>query len=337
MVVLCQYVLRLSVSREQFVITILLASHFTFMNLDSTDTIQTFRQNCACHQKKPKPNRPRNAEALKSLKGNWQVEYDDQCAECGGKVILDSFRAELVCDRCGLVIADSLILPGLEKPQKVFGREYSSLYYEEADSQLMPQLFFSNKDAQGKPVQQRMVNTLRRTAQIQNLRSRERSAIVFETRLRRLASQQAIPTVVVQRAIFLSRAARKTQVVKKPSLQGWAFSLLLAACRELRFVVTIEDLVGQDEKELSNVRRYYNLLKKSLNLRIHPPSVTNYVTYFSGKFNFNAVIAIRGTQIAKEHKELNSAPHCVAASALYIAAKEYGYNLSQKSFCQKVR
>jgi len=261
------------------------------------------------------------------------VENDDQCAECGGRLILDPFRAELVCDRCSVVVAGALAMPTLETTSDV------EHYYSEADDTGMhvPQLHFSNRDAMGKPVEQRMVNRFRRTAQIQNLKSRERSAITFETRIRRLASQRAIPAVVVQRAIFLSRAARKNQAVKKPSLQGWAFSLLLAACRELRFVVTIEDLVGQDEKELSNVRRYYNLLKKSLNLRIHPPSVTNYVTYFSGKFNFNAVIAIRGTQIAKEHKELNSAPHCVAASALYIAAKEYGYNLSQKSFCQKVR
>ena len=198
----------------------------------------------------------------------------------------------------------------------------------------MPQLFFSNKDAQGKPVQQRMVNTLRRTAQIQNLRSRERSAIVFETRLRRLASQQAIPTVIVQRAIYLSRKARKKQVVKKPSLQDWAFSLLLAACRELRFVVTIEDLTGTDK--LSNVRRYYNLLKKSLGLKILPPDVSSYISYFSGKFDLSAPVMLRAIQISKEHKDLNSTPHCVAASALYIAIKEFGRNLSQKTFCQKV-
>jgi transcription initiation factor TFIIIB Brf1 subunit/transcription initiation factor TFIIB len=211
-------------------------------------------------------------------------------------------------------------------------------FYTESDndSQLFPQMYFSNRDSAGKPVNQRQVRIFRRTAKYQNLKSKERSAVVFETRIRRLASQRNIPTSVWQRAVFLSRAARKTQAVKKPSLQAWAFSLLLAACREVRFVVTIEDLVGQDGKEMSNVRRYYNLLKKSLNLKIPPPSVSNYITYFSGKLGFNALVAIRATYIAKEHRDLNSAPHCVAASALYIAAKEFGHDLSQKSFCQKV-
>lgn len=259
------------------------------------------------------------------------MERDDQCGECGGRLILDPFRAELVCDRCSVVASGPFVSPGLEMS------EAEHYYSEGGDDQHFPQLYFSNRDAMGNPVQQRVLNKFRRTAQIQNLKSRERSAIVFETRIRRLASQRAIPTVVVQRAIFLSRVARKTQVVKKPSLQGWAFSLLLAACRELRFVVTIEDLVGSDGKELSNVRRYYNLLKKALNLKIPPPSVSNYVTYFSGKFNFTAYVAIRAVQISKEHKDLNSAPHCVAASALYIAAKEFGYDLSQKSFCQNVK
>ena len=65
-------------------------------------------------------------------------------------------------------------------------------YYSEADDTGMhvPQLHFSNRDAMGKPVEQRMVNRFRRTAQIQNLKSRERSAITFETRIRRLASQK---------------------------------------------------------------------------------------------------------------------------------------------------
>lgn len=261
------------------------------------------------------------------------MENDDQCAECGGKLILDSFRAELVCDRCNLVAADSLILPGTDKVQA------GEKFYTESgnDSQLFPQMYFSNRDSAGKLVNQRHVNTLRRTAKYQNLKSKERSAVVFETRIRRLASQRDIPNVVWQRAVFLYRAAHKKQVVKKPGLQAWAFSLLLAACRESRFVVTIEDLVGQDGgEEMSNVRRYYNLLKKSMNLKIPPPSVSNYITYFSGKLGLNALVAIQATHIAREHKDLNSAPNCVAAGALYIAAKEFGHDLSQKSFCQKV-
>ena len=255
---------------------------------------------------------------------------DDKCTECGGQLVLDSYRAELFCDRCNLVAAESLILPGFEKP-----REEAERY---PDGLILPQLEFSNRDSKGNFVKQRVVSRLRRTAQYQNIKSKERSAITFETRIRRIASQRGIPTSIVQRAVYLSRKARQTKAVKKVSLQDFALALLLAACRESRYIVTIDDLVNEDNKDLaSNVRRYFNLLKKVLGLKIPPPDAQNYVTYYAGKFGFGVQVSGRAILVAKRDPNINSTPHCVAAGALYIAAKELGYALSQKAFCEKTK
>ncbi len=271
------------------------------------------------------------------------MTYDDMCPECGSQLYLDTHRAETVCIACGLVVTSSLVIPGTERENSNENR----LSSESDMDRLLPQLHFGSYDASGRRVDTNLVRALRRTAKTYNLQSNERSAITIETFVRRLAAQRGIPNSITTRAIYLLRKARELRVVEKPGQRDWALSLLLTASREKHYIVTIRDLVtagmpiAKNERKRvkrseSNIRRYYNLLKKALDLQIRPPSVSNYITYFSSKLRFGTAIVARANAIAKTHTNPNSAPHCVAAGALYIASEEYGYGLSQKAFCQEV-
>lgn len=278
-------------------------------------------------------------DTQESSKTDKELSYVDKCPECGSPAVyLDSYRAELICSKCNVVIADALILPGTESP-----RDSEQYPVETDDSKLLPQLYFGSRDATGRPVGQGLVWLLRRTAQTYNLKSGERSAVLMETRIRRLVSQLGLPATISIRAIYLFRKAKRMNIVRKPGLNDWALALILAACRETRYVITIEDLVagivGKDYRSLrkrseSNVQRYYNVVKRKLGLPLQTPSIENYVTYFSGKLglNFLAQLAI---EISHRNPKLNSTPHCVAAGALYIAARDSGFRVSQKEFCKQ--
>lgn len=275
----------------------------------------------------------------KARNSGHDLDFYDKCPECDSNVFLDAYRAELVCSQCGVVVADTLALPGTETPS-------SDIRYpvESPDSRILPQLYFGPRDAMGRPVGQRLLWVLKRTAQVYNLPSDERSAVTMETRIRRLASQLALPNTVSIRAIYLFRQARSKHVVRKPGLHDFALSFLLTACRKSRYIITIEDLVsgGVTEKRQnlqrskSNVRRYYNLIKRALNLKIRPPSIENYITYFAGKMRIvDMDIITTATRITREHMNPNSTPHCVAAGGLYIATRQVGTTISQKAFCKE--
>mgnify|MGYP001604602336 FL=1 len=195
---------------------------------------------------------------------------------------------------------------------------------------------------------------LKRTAQIWNLKSSERSAVTMETRIRRLGAQVywettsgiklvPIPSPIVLRAIHLYRKAARLKVINKPSLQSYALALLLLACREARWVMPMKDLVngieGDERKNLKSMRRYYNVLKNALNLQLKPPTVDNYITYVSGKLNIVDIsVVMSALNKAREYQAQNpnSAPNCVAAGALYITIRKSGQKISQKAFCKVV-
>ena len=203
------------------------------------------------------------------------------------------------------------------------------------DTQLLPQLYFGPRDAHGAPIKSGMVWLLRRTAQVYNLRSGERSAVTMETRIRKLASQLGFPSTLALRAIFIFRKTRKMHVLKKPGLQDWALALLYTACRDTRYVVTVEDIVGNpdDARSISTVWAYFKNIKRALGLKLLPFTVQNYITYYSGKLRVNGVIVAKALHVAATNAKANATPHCVAAGALYISMREAGYDISQKEFC----
>ena len=238
-----------------------------------------------------------------------------------------------------------LILPGIER-EATKGQPG----LEPDSDRLLPQLHFGSYDSSGRPVKSDIVRVLRRTARTYNLESNERSAIVLEGTIRRLASQRRIPSTIANRAIYLLRQARQKNIVEKPNLHDWALSLLLLAARETRYIITIRDLVAGDgergerkriQRSESNVSKYFNRLKKSLGIQVKPPALSNYIEYFAGKLGLGPSVVMQANEAANlymdgPNSKPNDAPHCVAAGALFISMREHGTEISQKVFCNRV-
>jgi transcription initiation factor TFIIIB Brf1 subunit/transcription initiation factor TFIIB len=130
----------------------------------------------------------------------------------------------------------------------------------------------------------------------------------------------------------------------------------MAACRDIRYVMTYEDLVGgvQDLGRITNINhmiarsgsRYGKSIAGVLGWRTPKWfTVEDFVTYYSGKLgvvlNGETIRQARDV-ISKNHRSYRdpranpSAPHVHAAAALFIALRKAHVDISQHDYCQKV-
>ena len=274
-----------------------------------------------------------------------EVEYISQCPECRGRLILDDKHAEVVCSECSLVVADSQVLPGRDRP----GGDEKPYYGREAgdDASRTPQRYFSPRDSGGKPIRGNVVRVLRRTAQTYSLRSYERNMLSMEARIRRLSSHLGLPHDITERSVYLFRQSKKEQVIRRPGLNDWALALLLASCREFGRVMPIDDLIQNHpavdplswkdkQRHKSNIFHYNTLVCRGLSLKPLRSSVKDYIVYFAGKVGVNGLAIGRAVEVSQKNVRMNAAPHCVAAASLFISLKEHGNLLSQNRYCREI-
>lgn len=274
----------------------------------------------------------------------------NKCPECGSqRLYVDSHRAEVVCAECSAVVAEAMVEQG---GPSLEGHRSGD------DSRLLPQLFYSSRDTEGRLVAGDTVWKLRQTAKMQNLRSSERAVLNFESRLRQLAEQRGIPDSVVKRATDMYHRVRERKTFNKPNLTELALGLLLTACREMRHLIMYKDLVRgtSPPASMNKVKKYYRTISVALGLgrpgsdalvnRLGEMSVNQQIAYFAAKLG----VARRGQVLSEaastvklsdgwvkfEIDKTPGAAHCVAAAALFIALKNGGSKISQRDYCAKV-
>ena len=224
------------------------------------------------------------------------------------------------------------------------GREPPADHQQGNDNRILPQLFYSSRDTEGRLVANDVVWKLRNTAKMQNLKSSERAILLFEARLRQLAKSRNIPDSVVKRATDMYHRVREKRVFNKPNLTELALGLLLTACREMKYLITYKDLCG-DTASMNKIKVYHRKISISLGLagpgsealenRLGDLSINQYVVYYAAKVG----VQQRGPILAEAFnmaKISQGAAHCVAAAALYIAVRNSGMKMSQKEYCSKV-
>lgn len=261
-------------------------------------------------------------------------ETDDaptECPECGANyLVVDTKRAELVCPKCFLVVAEVLAIPGTETEIENDVRVRSS-----DEDRLLPQYRFGPKDASGKPVEHNLLWKYRRAARTHNLRPSERTILSMEANIRRLGALREIPHGLVERAVNLYRRCKAENTFRKPSLDEWALALLLTACREAGYVVTVGGLVDETQSA-KKVLDYHHGLVRAFGLRARLPDVSAYVVYFAGRLGVapDSAAIKHALHLSALVASPNVSPQCIAAASLYIAVRDAGLRVTQRALCR---
>ena len=268
----------------------------------------------------------------------------DICPECGGRVVADRERGELVCPRCGLVLEACMMDPGPEwrsfTPEERVNRKRNGppITYAFHDKGLSTSMRVDGWDASGRrlPAEaRRRVLRLR----LWQLRSRtrgsaERNLCQAVGEMGRLADNLNLPTPVLEEAAVIYRKALRRGLVRGRSIAAVAAAALYAACRLTGIPRTLRELAEASVAGRRDIARCYRLLVERLGLRMPIDDPVKCVPKIASKVGIGErcqQIAIDMLRKAQEAKAAaGKSPMGLAAAALYLACIQAGEPVTQR-------
>jgi len=271
------------------------------------------------------------------------------CPECGSrKIIQDDGSGEVICGRCGLVIAEATVntepewraFTQTEKETRTrVGLPPSFLIHDKGLSTMMGPVY---RDVYGRRIPQENRSQLLRLRKL-NIRSRihyseDKNLVQAMSDLNVLAGKLHIPSIVQERAALIYRKALKKGVVRGRSISSMVAASLYAACRLTQTTRTLEEVERYSSIDKKDIARCYRFLLKELNLRTPVPKAQLRVPKIASGVELSENTQRKAIEILKEAERLRitggKAPMGMAAAALYLACMMNGETRTQKMIAE---
>ncbi len=273
------------------------------------------------------------------------IEEITQCPECEGtQLTRDYSRAELVCEKCGLVIDEDFMDHGPEwrafdsDQREKRARVGAPLTYTIHDKGLSTMIGWQNRDSYGKSI------PTRNRAQLYRLRkwqrrvrisdATERNLAIALSELDRMASGMGLPRNVRETAAMIYRKAVLRNLIRGRSIEGVAGAALYAACRQCNVPRTLDEIAETSRISRKEIGRTYRFISRALELKLMPTSPQDYISRFCSLLKLTGDVQSKSIEIIKDaaDKELTSGrgPTGVAAAAIYISSILCGERRTQR-------
>jgi len=271
------------------------------------------------------------------------------CPECGSrKIIQDGGSGEVICGRCGLVIAEATVntepewraFTQTEKETRTrVGLPPSFLIHDKGLSTMIGPVY---RDAYRRMIPQENRSQLLRLRKL-NTRSRihyseDTNLIKAMSDLNSIAGKLHIPSIVQERAALIYRKALKKGVVRGRSISSMVAASLYAACRLTQTTRTLEEVERYSSIDKKDIARCYRFLLKELNLRTPVPKAQLRVPKIASGVELSESTQRKAIEILKEAERLRitggKAPMGMAAAALYLACLMNGETRTQKMIAE---
>jgi transcription initiation factor TFIIB len=268
-------------------------------------------------------------------KNTQKIEETVLCPECGSKYLnKDEYRAELICDDCGLVIEEDLIDYGPEwrafdsEQREKRARTGSPMTLMIHDKGLSTAISWQNKDSYGKSIPNKNRSQIYRLRKWQK-RTRisgsiERNLSFALSELDRTASGIGLPRTVRETAAMIYRKALLKKLIRGRSIEGVAAAALYAACRQCHVPRTLDEISNVAQIKRREIGRAYRFIVRELELKLMPTLPQDYIPRFCSKLKLSATVQAKTIEILKEatEREITSgrSPTGFAAASIYIAS-----------------
>jgi len=263
------------------------------------------------------------------------IEESVKCPKCGSiHLTKDHSRAELFCDRCGLVIDAEIIDHGPEwrafdsEQREKRARTGSPMTYTRHDKGLSTTIGWQNRDAYGRSIPSRNRAQLYRLRKWQT-RTRisdgtERNLAQALSALDRMSSSLSLPRNIRETAAIIYRKAVRQKLIRGRSIDSVTAAVLYAACRQCNVPRTLEEISNVSNIKKKEIGRNYRNISRQLKLKLLPTTPQDYVSRFSSRLKLSGEVQAKTYEILKKagREELTSGrgPTGLAAAALYIAS-----------------
>jgi len=278
-----------------------------------------------------------------------KIEEIKTCPKCNSKHLTrDYSRAEVVCNKCGLVIDSEIIDHGPEwrafdnEQREKKTRTGSPMTYMRHDKGLSTTISWQNRDAYGHTIPPR------NRAQLYRLRKwhtrtrisngTERNLVLALSTLDRMSSSLNLPRNVRETAAMIYRKAARGKLTRGRTVEGITAAVLYAACRQCNVPRTLEEISNVAQMKKKEIGRNYRNISRKLELKLLPTTPQDYISRFCSTLKLSNDVVIKTINILKKatKKELTSGrgPTGMAAAAIYIASVICGERITQREVAE---
>ncbi len=272
-------------------------------------------------------------------------EDSNLCPECGNQsLIIDLFRAECICNDCGLVISQKMIDSGPE--WRAFSSEETNRKARAGapttltlhDKGLSTIIGWKNEDAFGKKISPNMkaeVYRLRKwNVRTRTNKSIDRNLAYAMNELDRLSSQLNISKDLKEAVAHVYRKMANKNLIRGRSIEAMLVASIYLTYRLNKIPRTLDDFIEYTSVDKKKIARCYRLIINELKINMHVSSPLNFIPRFCAELKLSGKTQNRAAEllnIAKKHRiTAGKAPTGLAGAALYVAAMQEGERRTQK-------
>jgi transcription initiation factor TFIIB len=265
-----------------------------------------------------------------------------------GPFVTDNIRGEILCARCGTVLADKVEDSGPE--QRSFTVEDynnrtrtglgSALSIH--DKGLSTMIGTADRDAAGNSISTYMKYTFNRL-RTWDARSKSSSA---ERNLRSafvtmgaIQSKLEISDAVIERTAYLYRKALTKNIIRGRTISGMILSALYVACRESGVPRTLQDISDVGNISFKNLSRHYRIFVKTLELQVDSLNPSEFVSKIGTSVGLSEKAKRDALDIIENARQRGGItdgknPVSLAATALFLSGMMNGEKATQDSIAK---
>ena len=252
--------------------------------------------------------------------------------ESHGPLVTDNIRGEILCARCGVILADKVEDSGPE--QKSFSAEDynnstrtglgSALSIH--DKGLSTIIGNTDRDASGNSISTYMkytFNRLRTWDSRSKSNSSERNLRSAFVIMGAIQSKLDVSDAVVERAAYLYRKALTKNIIRGRTISGMILSALYVACRESGVPRTLQDVSSAGNISFKDLSRHYRVFVKALELQVDSLNPSELVSKIGANVGLSEKAQRDALDIIETAKKKGLAdgknPMSLAATALFLS------------------
>ena len=274
---------------------------------------------------------------------------ESTCTRCGkNSMLTDEVTGEQFCAKCGFVISGksqetgpewrSFQKDGGSDPART-GAPSSLTIHDRGLSTVINPI---NKDSSGKPLSSLMKSTIKRLrtwdSRSKVSASEDRNLIQALSELSRLKDKLSLSANVLEKAAYLYRKALERKLVRGRSISAMIAASLYAACRDTETPRTLKDVADAANVKRKEISRCYRLLHQELELKMPVVDSIQCIARISSKLKITEKAkryAVKVLQEAQERKESSGKdPMGLAATALYLSCVKNEVSITQRDLAE---
>lgn len=280
----------------------------------------------------------------------FQARDSDKCPVTGnphGPLVTDSLRGEILCSRCGSVLADRVEDAGPDQRSFTL-EEYSqnsrtglATTLSIHDKGLSTVIGSSDKDAAGNSISSYMkyaFNRLRTWDSRSKANSTDRNLRSAFVIMEGVQSKLEVSDTVVERAAYLYRKAVAKKIIRGRTITGMVLSALYVACREANVPRTLQDVAKAGNISFKDLSRSYRVLVKSLELQVDAFNPVEFVSRIGTLVGFSEKSKRDALDLINKAREKGVTdgknPVSMAATAIFLSGLVNKEKATQKNIAK---